>query len=139
MRDQIAEKLDEWENNFLGLETEEEIRNKTVRIFYGQKPSNVLQDDWNFIVYGMESIDKTGTNSQDLSGYYFVDIIREDYISDDVIFSIIKAMEEITGFKLCQGSNPIDYVLKGNTDIVCEMMRLRFTRPMKRININAEG
>ena len=139
MRDKIAEKLDEWENQQLGLETDEEKRTKTKRIFYGQKPSNVLQEDWNFIVYGMEDIVKSGTNSQDLSGYYFIDIIREDYISDDVIFSIIDKMEEINGIKLCAGSNPIDYVLKGNTDIVCEMMRLRFTRPMKRININAES
>ena len=69
------------------------------------------------------------------SGYYFVDIIRENFIDDETIFSLIETMEEIAGIKLCKGSNPIDYITKGNTSIVCEMMRLRFTRPMKRSSI----
>jgi len=136
LRDKIFEKLDEWENKKLNLETQEEKENKEKRIFYGQKPATIEIDDWNFIVFGMEEIDKSGTNSQDLSGFYFVDIVRENYIDDETIFSLIETMEEIAGIKLCKGSNPIDYITKGNTDIVCELMRLRFTRPMKRSSLN---
>ena len=138
MRDKISEELDKWENNKLGLQTEQEIESKEKRIFYGQKPSLVVLDDWNYIVFGMEEVDKSGTNSMDLSGYYFIDIIRENYIDDDTIFSLIRAIEDnINGMKLCKGPCPIDYVIKGNTDIVCEMMRLRFTKPMKWMNIDA--
>ena len=137
MRDKIFQKLDEWENKFLNL-SEQEITEKEKRIFYGQKPSNTNFDDWNFIVFGMEELNKSGTNSMDLNGYYFVDIVRENYIDDETIFSLIFAMEEINGLKLCRGTCPVDYVNKGNTDIIVEVMRLRFTRPMKRININAE-
>lgn len=130
MRDKIAEKLEEWQNKRSDISKEDR------RIFYGQKPSDVVIDDWNYIVFGVEDIEKSGSNSMDLSGYYFVDIIRENFIDDDTIFSLIEAIEEIPGLKLCRGSNPVDYVNKGNTDIVCELMRLRFTRPMKRINLN---
>lgn len=130
MRDKIAEKLEEWQNK------RSDISKDDRRIFYGQKPSDVVVEDWNYIVFGVEDIEKSGSNSMDLSGYYFVDIIRENFIDDDTIFSLIEAIEEIPGLKLCRGSNPVDYVNKGNTDIVCELMRLRFTRPMKRINLN---
>lgn len=130
MRDKIAEKLEEWQNKRSDISKEDR------RIFYGQKPSGVVIEDWNYIVFGVEDIEKSGSNSMDLSGYYFVDIIRENFIDDDTIFSLIEAIEEIPGLKLCRGSNPVDYVNKGNTDIVCELMRLRFTRPMKRINLN---
>ncbi len=130
MRDKITEKLEEWQNS------QQDIPKDQRRIFYGQKPSHVTIEDWNYIVFGMEDIDKSGNNSMDLSRYFFVDIIRENFISDEVIFGIINAMEEIPGMKLVNGSNPVDYVTKGNTDIVCEMIRLRFIRPMKRININ---
>lgn len=130
MRDKIAEKIEEWQNSRY------DIKKYGKRVFYGQKPSNIKLDDWNYIVFGQESIVKSGSNSMDLSPYYFVDIIREDFIDDDTIFGIIEVMEEIPGMKLCQGENPIDYINKGNTDIVCELMRLRFTKPMKRINLN---
>ena len=139
MRDKISKVLDDWENEKLGLSTDEEISKKEKRIFYGQKPSSVKLDDWNYIVFGMEELDKSGTNSMDLSGYYFVDIIREDYIDDATMFELIFAMESIAGMKLCKGPCPIDYITKGATTIVCEMMRLRFTRPVKRENINAEN
>lgn len=139
MRDKIFEKLDEWENKKLGLENQEDIDRKEKRIFYGQKPSSVELNDWNFIVFGMEEINKSGTNNQDFNGYYFVDIVRENFIDDETIFSLIETMEEISGIKLCRGTNPIDYITKGNTDIVCELMRLRFTRPMKRESLNGEN
>ena len=133
MRDKISEKLDEWEAKHVGL-----VDGKK-RIFYGQRPNTVELDDWNFIVFGLEEIDKSGTNSLDLNGYYFVDIIRENYIDDETIFSIIEKMEEIDGLKLCKGANPVDYITKGNTDIVCELMRLRFTKPMKRCGLNGKN
>lgn len=134
MRDKIFEKLDEWENKMLGLESQSDIDRKEKRIFYGMKPSGVDLPDWNFIVFGMEDIIKTGTNKQDLNRYVFVDIVRESFIDDETIFTIIDFMEEIPGLKLCAGSNPVDYVNKGNTNIICELLRLRFTRPMKRVN-----
>lgn len=130
MRDKITEKLEEWQNSQLDIPKDQR------RIFYGQKPSNVTIEDWNYVVFGMEDIDKSGNNSMDLSRYFFVDIIRENFLSDEIIFGIIESMEEIPGMKLVKGSNPIDYVTKGNTDIVCEMIRLRFVKPMKRENLN---
>lgn len=135
MRDKIAKQLDTWENKVLGLESQDDIDKKEKRIFYGQKAGCIELKDWNYIVFGMEDLNKSGDNSMDLSGYYFVDIIRENFIDDETIFGIIEAIEELPGVKLCRGSNPIDYITKGKTDIVCEMMRLRFTKPMKRVNI----
>lgn len=133
MRDKINEKLEEWQNKRY------DIPKSDRRIFYGRALKQYIPDDWNYIVFGMEDLDKTGTNSMDLSAYYFVDIIREDFIDDETIFSIIKAMEEIPGMKLCRGKSPVDYIPKGNTDIICELMRLQFTRPMKRVNLNAHN
>ncbi len=132
MRDEITKKLEEWEANQEGL-------SKDQRIFYGQKPKTVVLQDWNYIVFGVEDINKSGTNSMDLNGYYFVDIIRENYIDDQTIFTLIQKIEEIPGMKLCKGTNPVDYIIKGKTDIVCELMRLRFTRPMKRCGLIANN
>ena len=86
MRDKIAEKLEEWQNKRSDISKEDR------RIFYGQKPSGVVVEDWNYIVFGVEDIEKSGSNSMDLSGYYFVDIIRENFIDDDTIFSLIEAI-----------------------------------------------
>jgi len=139
LRDKISEALEKWENKRLNLTEIEDINKKEKRIFYGQKPISIKLDDWNYVIFGMVEINKSGDNSLDLSGYYFVDIIRENFVDDETIFSLIEAMEEIPGIKLCRGTNPIDYITKGNTSIVCEMMRLMFTRPMKRKNINVEN
>lgn len=135
MRDKIEEKLEEWDRDFLKIDIEDKSP-ENLRIFYGMKQSSVELNDWNYIVFGLDSISKSGTNRQDLSSYLYVDIIRENYISDDTIFSLIDKIEELNGVKLTNNTCPIDYVIKGNTDIVCEMMRLTFTRPMKRMNIN---
>lgn len=138
MRDKIEEKLEEWDKEFLNIDITDKSP-ENLRIFYGIKPSNIYLDDWNYLVFGQEHITKSGTNRQDLSTNIYVDIIRENYISDETIFSLIQKIEELNGVKLSSGSHPIDYILKGNTDVVCELMRLTFTKPFKRGNLSGEN
>lgn len=126
MRNEIFEKLLEWQKEY-GFYKDE------ARIFYGIKPNNVELEDWDYIVFGSLNWKKSGTNKLDLNRYYFVNIICENFIDDDLILSLIKKMLEIKGLSLDDDSFQVEYLIKGNTDITCEAMSIAFTKPLKGI------
>ena len=100
-------------------------------IHYGLVPEGVELDEWNYFVFGQKKIRKKGTTSLDLQGYWYVTIVRENFIPDDLLFKVINKIHEIYGLRLTDDEFEYEYVTKGNTDIVVEILELRFTRTKK--------
>lgn len=117
MKTQIAKKL-------LELESED-------RIFYGLVPDNVELDDWNYFVFGQQKIRKSGTSGNDLNGYWYVVIVRENYIDDETLGSVIDKLSEISGLRLANNDFEYVYTQKGGTGIIVEMLVLQFTKMKK--------
>ena len=114
----------------------DDIKNKLLEvddhIYYGIVPDNVEIDDWNYFVFGQRKLRKSGTSLTDLNGYWYVTIVREDFIPDDVVFQVIDKMSEIAGLRLADGDYEYNYTTKGSTNIVVEILELQFTKTKKR-------
>lgn len=117
MRNKIKQKLLELESDH--------------RIYYGLVPDNVELDDWNYFVFGQRKIRKSGNSRNDLNGYWYVVIVREDYIPDELVESVITKLNDIPGLRLADGDYDIVYTQKGSTNIVVEMLVLLFTKMKK--------
>lgn len=102
-------------------------------VYYGRSFAK-QNDDWNYIVFNRQSINKTGTSGCDMNYQYQVHIIMEDYIDEDFEIRVIKAIQEQTRLKLT-GTAQYNYVTKNNTDIVVEMLTLTFTRTSKGMDL----
>ena len=101
------------------------------KIYYGIVPENVENDDWNYFVFGQRKLRKSGTSLNDLNGYWYVTIVRENYIPDKDIFDVINKLTEISGLRLAEGDFEYVYTFKGNTNIVVEILELQFTKMKK--------
>lgn len=116
MRNKITEKL---------LELEP-------KVYYGMIPDNEEIEQWNYFVFGQEKISKGGTSLTDLQGYWYVTIVREDFIPDETVLDVIDKMLSINGLRLADGDYEYNYVQKGSTNIIVEMLQLKFTKTKKR-------
>lgn len=116
MRNKIKEKLFEIDNH----------------VHYGMVTDVTDVDEWNYFVFGQRKIKKSGTSSTDLNGYWYVTIVRENFIPDDVLFNVIDKMQEIAGLRLADSEFTYDYTTKGSTNIVIEILELQFTKTKKR-------
>ena len=115
MRNKIRDKLIELDN----------------KIYYGIVPDYVENEDWNYFVFGQRKLKKSGTSLADLNGYWYVTIVRENYIPDDTVFEVIDKLSEIPGLRLADGDYEYTYTFKGNTNIVVEILELQFTKMKK--------
>ena len=106
-------------------------------IYYGMVPDNVEIDEWNYFVFGQQRMKKGGTSDHDLQGYWYVVIVRENFIPDDLVSDVINKLTEISGLRLATGDFQYEYITKGGTNIVVEMLMLTFTK-MKKGIVNAD-
>lgn len=102
------------------------------KIYYGRVPRLEENEDWNYFVFNQDKIKKSGTSLVDFNGYWNIVIVRENFIPDDLIFDVVEKITEIPGLRLADGDNPYEYEFKGNTNIVCEILQLKFTKTKKR-------
>lgn len=102
------------------------------KIFYGIVPDNVEIDEWNYFVFGQEKIRKGGSSGTDLNGYWYVTIVRENFIPDEIVLDVIDSVTSIVGLRLADGDYEYSYVQKGSTNIIVEILELKFTKMKKR-------
>lgn len=101
-------------------------------VYYGMIPDTMEIEDWNYLVFGKQKIKKGGTSGIDLTDYYVVTIVREDFIPDDLVFEVIDKITSIPGIRLADGESEYEYTTKGNTNLVVEILPIYFTKTMKR-------
>lgn len=104
-------------------------------IYYGKVPESALQNAWNYLVFGKKKIKKAGNSGIDLCDYYWVGIIRENYIPDELVFDVIDKLNSIPGLKLTDEDGEYDYTFKGKTDLVVEILTLTFAKVKKCANL----
>jgi len=102
-------------------------------IYYGIVPDNIDNlEEWNYLVFGQEKIRKSGSSLKDLNGYWYVVIVRENFIPDSLVNDVIDKMTEIAGLRLADGEHEYNYTFKGSTNIIVEVLTLTFTKMKKR-------
>ncbi len=118
MRDKILKALKQFDNNvFYGAVTEKDF----------QKLSSA-----DCIIFASSDYHLKDAKSKDLIAEYYVFIVRENYICENLIVEIINAMEAIPGLRLTNQPNNFEYMPKGKTDIMLETIRLQFSKTIKR-------
>lgn len=117
------------------MEFREKIEQALMRIdsniYYGRVPESKIQENWNYFVFGKNSLRKEGANSIDLIDSYWIAIVRENYIPDDLVFEVIDKLSAIPGLKLTTDDGNYEYVFKNKTDLVVEVLTLSFSKVKK--------
>ncbi len=115
-------------------EIKQKLEELDPNVFYGIVDKNAVEESnkWNYIVFGRRKL----TSSQSRNGYtdyYWVGIVREDFVPEGLETQVIDKMLEIDGMKLAGTDGQYEYVMKPNTNTVIEVLTLEFARPKKRV------
>ncbi len=100
-------------------------------VHYGRVPESKIKENWNYFVFGKNTLRKADANSIDLIDSYWVAIVRENYIPDDLVFEVIDKLNAIPGFKLTMDDGNYEYAFKEKTDLVVEILTLSFSKVKK--------
>lgn len=100
-------------------------------VHYGRVPESKAKENWNYFVFGKNTLRKAGANSIDLIDSYWIAIVRENYIPDNLVFEVIDKLNEIPGLKLTTEDGNYEYVFKEKTDLVVEILTLSFSKVKK--------
>lgn len=87
---------------------------------------------WNYTIFGRDALQINGTSGKDYSDVYFVMIVRENYVPNELIQEVISKVTEIPGFRIISGDHQFDYARIGNTKAVAESITLKFVKANKR-------
>ena len=98
-------------------------------VYYGTAAGIGKAQSWNYVVFGRENA--TGNaNLTSITHNYSVAIVHEDFVPEDVLGNVLKAMSTIPGMRW-QGEAAFDYMAKPGTDDVVELMVVRFQKAEK--------
>lgn len=85
---------------------------------------------WDYIVFNRVKL-RSGQNKNSFSDAFAVHIIRENFIPEGLDVDVIAKMREIPGVQLTSEDGTFNYMQKGKTDTVVEMLTLHFARARK--------
>ena len=121
--------------NEFRLKLERTLKEIDDNVFYGKIPESALKNDWNYLVFGKKKISISSQSSINLIDYYWIGIVRENYIPDDFVYDLIDKLNSIPGLKLVSKDGNYDYLFKGKTDLVVEVLTLVFAKTKKGGNL----
>lgn len=101
------------------------------KTMYGRVTENEMPVRMNYIVFSREKTVAAGTSKRDLADYYSVGLVHENYIPEDAVTEVVKAVEEIAGIRKTQDDIQYDYMVKKDARTVVEMAVITFCRPGK--------
>lgn len=99
-------------------------------VFYGRAGTMDGEDLWDYIVFYRDSISPNATKKS-LTDSFTVALVQENYVDDDKVSAIIKAMRSIPGVRFGNQGATFDYSPKPGTDTVLEACMLPFIKPSK--------
>lgn len=85
---------------------------------------------WDYIVFNRVKL-RSNTDKNSFSDMFAVHIIRENFIPEEFDVAVIAKMKEIPGVRLVGEDGTFNYMQKGKTDTVVEMLTLTFARARK--------
>ena len=98
-------------------------------VFYGMVDKRMKETTWDYIVFNRKII-KSNTNKTGFSVVFSVNIVRENFIPEDLEIDVINKVQELAGVRLA-GDGIYTYIQKPNTNIVVEMFSVDFVRAKK--------
>lgn len=104
-------------------------------VLYGTAHTHEEVKPWNYIVFNKEKLKKGGTSNTDLTYYWNVAIVHEEYIPEGLEETVINKMSEIKGLRLADGDMPIEYLTKGDSNMVVELLQISFVKTKKRCDV----
>lgn len=128
MLNKIRDKLTELKNDKQFIENYGDIES----ILYGTAHQHDNQKPWNYIVFQKERLKKGGTSNTDLTYFWTVTIVHEEYIPEGMELSIIDKLLEIAGLRLADGDMSFEYMTKGDSNMVIELLQISFVKTKKR-------
>ena len=101
-------------------------------VHYGLYAGMRKDAPWNYIVYSRDNR-RPSRNLTGLNYGIMVSIVRENYVPDALIETVINEVSTLPGFRLDEGQN-IEFVydVRPGTDRVVEMVILHFVKGIKR-------
>lgn len=128
MLNKIRDKLTELKNDNQFIKNYGDIES----ILYGTAHQHDNKKPWNYIVFQKERIKKGGTSNTDLTYFWTVTIVHEEYIPEGMELSIIDKLLEISGLRLADGDMSFEYMTKGDSNMVIELLQISFVKTKKR-------
>ena len=114
----------------------EEIKTKLEEIdpnvFYGAVNTSMRDMIWDYIVFHRTPT-KINENKTVYNEYFSVNVIRENFVPEDLYLTVIDKMLEINGMRLSGSDIGYEYTVKPNTDTVVEMLSIEFMKPKKKV------
>lgn len=104
-------------------------------VLYGTAHTHKEPIPWNYIVFNKEKLKKGGTSNTDLTYYWNVAIVHEEYIPEGLEEAVINKITEIKGLRLADGDMPIEYLTKGDSNMVVELLQISFVKTKKRCDV----
>lgn len=101
------------------------------RVFYGSADDLENNALWNYIVFWRDSM-KRSDNRTSFTDYYTVAVVQENWVTDELIESVISVMESLSGMRLANSEIDFNYSRKPGTNAVIEIATLTFCRPRKK-------
>lgn len=98
--------------------------------YYGSAALHPKDKPWDYIVFSRDVL----TRNRNKAGYtdvLMVEIVREEFVPDDLVESVIDAVEGIAGVRLQEGSHEYWYAVKPSTGLTVEKLVLKFTHSRK--------
>lgn len=99
-------------------------------VYYGKAGTMQDGDLWDYIVFFRDTM-SAATGKTGYTDLIDVVIVREEFIPDEDVTAVIKAMLAIPGVRLSGSEFSYEYAEKPNTSTVCELLVLKFVRPRK--------
>ena len=110
---------------------EQALKEIDQRVYYGKIPESVINDEWNYFVFGKSTLKPTGKSNISLVDNYWIGIVREDDIPDDLVYEVIDKLNSLPGLKLTSDDGEYEYIFKNKTDLVVEVLTLSFAKVKK--------
>lgn len=101
-------------------------------VLYGTAHKHESSKPWNYIVFNKGKFKKGGTSNTDLTYYWNVAIVHEEYIPEGLEEAVIDKILEIKGLRLADGDMPVEYLPKGDSNMVVELLQISFVKTKKR-------
>lgn len=116
---------------------DETLKTFGMPVYYGGIPYDLLLKgaDWNYITFARTDIANVNI---DFVMHYQVVIVMENYIPQDLIFSVIAAVRDATRMRQATNAIEFDYALKSET-AVAERCAIQFAEPLKAHEVLKNG
>ena len=108
----------------------DKLQEVDVHVFYGIVDMAMKDETWDYIVFNRNLL-KPSANKTGFTDVYTVNIIREEWIPNEVVKSVIDKMTEIDGMRLASNDFQYNYTMKPNTNLVVEMLSIDFVKARK--------